>query len=109
MTVTQGANQSCVALGLICCSIEVDQGGTLYARARVSLVRWEGGSHVVLFMVPLGPPGARPMDQVLWLPFEYYYDSDSGFCLLLHTQSSTGEGVVCLVRTVSLDRMVKCI
>ena len=31
-----------------------------------------GGSHVVLFMVPLGPPGARPMAQALRLPFEYY-------------------------------------
>ena len=25
-----------------------------------------GGSHAVLFMVPLGPPGARPMAQVLY-------------------------------------------
>ena len=44
----------------------------MYARARVSLVGWEGRSHVVLFMVPLGPPSARPMAQALWLPFEYY-------------------------------------
>ena len=44
-----------------------------YARARVSLVSWEGGSHVVLFMVPLSYPRARPMDQALQLPFEYYY------------------------------------
>ena len=33
-----------------------------------------GGSHVVLFMVPLGPLGVRPMAQALQLlPFEYYY------------------------------------
>ena len=44
----------------------------MYARARISLVSWEGGSHVVLFMVPLGPPSARPMAQALQLPFEYY-------------------------------------
>ena len=49
------------------------EGGTLYARARVSLVSREGGSHAVLFMVPLGPPGARPMAQALRLSFEYYY------------------------------------
>ena len=61
-----------MALALVRCSIEADQGGTVYARARVSLVSWEGGSHVVLFMVPLGPPSARPMAQALWLPFEYY-------------------------------------
>ena len=36
------ANQSCMALALVRCSIEVDEGGTLYARARVSLVSWEG-------------------------------------------------------------------
>ena len=39
----------------------------------VSLVSWEWGSHVVFFMVPLGPPGARSMAQALWLQFEYYY------------------------------------
>ena len=61
-----------MALALIRCSIEADQGGTLYARARVSLVSWEGGSRVVLFMVPLGPPGAMPMAEALRLPFEYY-------------------------------------
>ena len=44
----------------------------LYARARVSLVSWEGRSHALLFMVPLGLPSARPMAQALWLPFEYY-------------------------------------
>ena len=43
------------------------------ARARVSLVSWEGGSHAVLFMVPLGHSGARSIVQVLRLPFEYYY------------------------------------
>ena len=31
------------------------------ARARVSLVSWEGGSHAVLFVVPHGYPGARSM------------------------------------------------
>ena len=60
-------------LYLVRCSINVDQGGTLHARERVSLVSWEGGSHEVLFMVPFGPPDARPMAQVLRLPFEYYY------------------------------------
>ena len=53
--------------------VEADQGGTLYASARVSLVSWEGRSHALLFMVPLGLPSARPMAQVLRLPFEYYY------------------------------------
>ena len=66
------ANQSCMAWALVRCSIEADQGGTLYARARVSLVSWEGRSHAVLFMVPLGPLGARLMAQALRLPFEYY-------------------------------------
>ena len=37
----------------------------------LSLVGWEGGSHAVLFMVQFGYPGARPMAQVLRLPFEY--------------------------------------
>ena len=59
-----------MALALVRCSIEADQGGTPHARARVSL---EGGSHAVLFMVPLGPPSARPMAQALQLPFEYLY------------------------------------
>ena len=31
------------------------------ARARVSLVSLEGGSHARLFMVPLGLPGVRSM------------------------------------------------
>ena len=57
-----------MALSLVSCSNEADQGGTLYARARVS---WEGERHAVLFMIPLGPAGVKPMDQVLWLPFEY--------------------------------------
>ena len=39
-----------------------------------------GGSHVVLFMVPLGPLGARPMAQALQLPFEYYTYIYRGFC-----------------------------
>ena len=64
------ANQSCMALVLVCC-IEANQGGTVYTRARVSLVNWEVGSHAVFFMVPIGPPGIRQMAQVLWLPFEY--------------------------------------
>ena len=38
------------------------------ARVRVS---WEGGSHAVLFTVPLGHPGVRSVAQVLRLPFEY--------------------------------------
>ena len=54
------------------CSIEADRGGTPHARARVSLVSWEGRSHALLFMVPLGLPSARPMAQALRLPFEYY-------------------------------------
>ena len=58
-----------MALVVVRCSIEADQGGTLYARARVS---WEGRSHALLFMVLLGPPGVRPMVQALQLPFEYY-------------------------------------
>ena len=64
-----------MALALVRCSIEADQGGTPHARARVSLVSWEGRSHALLFMVPLGPPGARPMAQALRLrlSFEYYY------------------------------------
>ena len=61
-----------MALALVRCSIEADQGRTPHARARVSLVSWEGRSHALLFMVPLGLPGARPMAQVLRLPFEYY-------------------------------------
>ena len=35
------------------------------ARARVSLVSWEGRSHALLFMVPLGLPSARPMGHGL--------------------------------------------
>ena len=52
-----------MALAQVRCSIEADQGGTPHARARVSLVSW--GSHAVLFMVLLGPSGARPMAQAL--------------------------------------------
>ena len=66
------ANQSCMALTLVHCSIKADQGGTPYARARVSLVSWEGRSHALLFMAPLGLPSTRPMTQALRLPFEYY-------------------------------------
>ena len=62
-----------MALALVRCSIETDQGGTPHARPRVSLVSWEGGSHALLFMVPLSPPSVRPMAQALRLPFEYYY------------------------------------
>ena len=61
-----------MALALVRCSIEADQGGTPHARARVSLVSWEGRNHALLFMVPLGLPSARPMAQALRLPFEYY-------------------------------------
>ena len=61
-----------MALALVRRSIEADQGGTPHARARVSLVSWEGRSHALLFMVPLGLPSARPMAQALRLPFEYY-------------------------------------
>ena len=61
-----------MALALVRCSIEADQGGTPHARARVSLVSWEGRSHALLFMVPLGLPSARPVAQALRLPFEYY-------------------------------------
>ena len=78
------ANQNCMALTLVRCSIEVDQEGTLYAKARVSLVSWEGGSHAVLFMVPLGPPSARA--QALRLPFEYYYNNNTQIAALPHPQ-----------------------
>ena len=52
-------------VALVRYSIEVDQRGTPrpHARARVSLVSWKGGSHALLFMVPLGLPSARPMDH----------------------------------------------
>ena len=62
-----------MVLALVHYRIEADQGGTPHARSRVSLVSWEGRSHGVLFMVPLGPPSARPMAQALRLPFQYYY------------------------------------
>ena len=45
------ANQSCMTLALVCCGIEADQRGMVSAKARVSLVSQEGGSHAVLFMV----------------------------------------------------------
>ena len=61
-----------MALALVRCSIEADHGGTPHSRARVSLVSWEGRSHALLFVVPLGLPSARPMAQALRLPFEYY-------------------------------------
>ena len=61
-----------MAVALVRCSIEADQGGTPHARARVSLVSWEGRSHALLFLVALGVPSARPMAQALRLPFEYY-------------------------------------
>ena len=47
-----------MALALVRCSIEAEQGGTPHARARVSLVSWEERSHALLFMVPLGLPSA---------------------------------------------------
>ena len=58
-----------MALALVRCSIEADQGGTPHARARVS---WKERSHALLFMVLLGLPSVRPMAQALRLPFEYY-------------------------------------
>ena len=79
------ANQSCMALALVRCSIEADQGGTPHARARVSLVSWEGRSHALLFMVPLGLPSARPMAQALRLPFEYYIYNVGKHVLILYT------------------------
>ena len=78
------ANQSCMALALVRCSIEGNQGGTLHARTKVSLVSWDGESHVVLFMVPFGPPGARPIAQALRLPFRYYilYETNVAFAII---------------------------
>ena len=69
------ANQSCMALVLVRCSIEADQGGTPYATAKVSLISWEGISNALLFMVPLGLTSARLMATctALRLLFEYYY------------------------------------
>ena len=67
-----------MALALVRCSIEADQGGIPHARARISLVSWKGRSHALLFMVPLGPLSARSMAQALWLPFEYYYYYQAG-------------------------------
>ena len=55
------ANKHCMALALVCCSIEANQRGTVYDRARVNLVSWEEGSHTMFFMVPLGDLGARSM------------------------------------------------
>ena len=37
---------------------------------KVSLVSWEGVRNAMLFMVLLSPPSARPMAQVLQLPFD---------------------------------------
>ena len=56
-----------MALALVRCSIEADQGGTPHARAKVSLVSWEGRNQALLFMVPLGPPSARPIARALQL------------------------------------------
>ena len=50
-----------MTLVLVCCSIEDNHGGMVSARARVSLVTWEGKRHAVLFMVLFGHPGARSM------------------------------------------------
>ena len=52
-----------MALALVRCSIEADQGP--HARARVSLISWEGRSHALLLMVLHGLPSARPMAQAL--------------------------------------------
>ena len=38
-----------MALALVRCSIEADQGGTPHARARVSLVSWEGGKSCIVY------------------------------------------------------------
>ena len=65
-----------MTLVLVRCSIKANQGGTVSARVRVRLVRWEGGSHSVLFVGPLGYQGARSMAQALRLSFEYYYNDD---------------------------------
>ena len=75
-----------MALALVRCSIEADQGGTPHARARVSLVSWEGRSHALLFMVPLGLPSARPMAQALRLTFEYYIitEENTKFLMSIH-------------------------
>ena len=56
-----------MTLVLVRCSIETDQQGAVSARARVSLVSWEWGSHAVLFMVPLSHSGAGSMAQTLRL------------------------------------------
>ena len=50
-----------MTLALVRCSIEANQGGTVPARAKVSLVSWERESYAVFFMVLLGHPGARSM------------------------------------------------
>ena len=98
-----------MALALVRCSIETDQGGTLHARARVSLVSWKGRSHALLFMVLLGPPRARPMAQALRLPFEYYYYYIIG-CLIIQKynigwlfRTSYGNILYCILRNIEVD------
>ena len=71
-----------------------DQGGTPHARARVSLVGWEGRSHALLFMVPLGLPSARPMAQALRLPFEYYIcNKNKDICTGKQTKTKSSQKV----------------
>ena len=81
-----------MALALVRCSIEADHGGTPHARARVNLVSWEGRSHALLFMVPLGLPSARPMAQALRLPFEYY----------IYTNNNLLPEAVCCLQTCNV-------
>ena len=47
------ANQCSMALALVYCSIEADQGGTVFAIARVSVVSWEGGVLQYCLWIPL--------------------------------------------------------
>ena len=58
------ANQSFMALALVRCSIEADQGGS-GSQGKGKFGKLGGRGHVVLFMAPLGSPSAR-------LPFQYY-------------------------------------
>ena len=61
----------------------------------------------MLFMVPLGPPSARPMAQALRLPFEYYiYIVKYSLMLLLETGGTcTGHPRSCVI---FLQRGISC-
>ena len=48
----------------------------------------------MLFMVPLGPPSARPVAQALQLPFEYY------LILLINPRRACAERVTVVVSCV---------